>query len=96
MPDRPMRHVVEESLRGLGLTDVDLAACHIAYAYADELDAGGDVTKIGPALLSVLESLGATPRARRRVAGATGKGAPDVRRDPLDELEQRRRQRDAG
>jgi hypothetical protein len=72
----------------------DLGAAELARTYARAIDNGGDLDKLGPLLLAVLESLGLTPKAR----AALVKGAKDEpRTSPLDELRVRRsaRQRDA-
>lgn len=79
---------VRASVRELAPADVDRAAVELALHYARQLDTGGDSAKLGPLLLSCLESLGMTPRSRR----ASTKGAADAR-NPLDELRERRDRR---
>lgn len=71
----------------------DAAAVELATAYARAIDSDlADLSKAGPALLAVLESLLMTPRAR---AQATKKGGVQdgPRADKLDELRERRRAR---
>jgi len=81
-------------LREMPLTPGDAAAAELAVHYATAIDASADdLTKLGPALLAALESLGMTPRARKSlVKGGDGDGPTS----PLDELRQRRADRDAG
>lgn len=75
------------------LTPGDNAAAQLAIHYAAALDAGDDLTKIGPALLAALEALGMTPRARKSlVKGGDGDGPTS----PLDELRRKRAARTAG
>ncbi|HEY9413361.1 MAG TPA: hypothetical protein VIQ30_01260 [Pseudonocardia sp.] len=65
---------VAETLRNLkDLTDADAAAVKLARLYAAQIDANPEALEsVGPKLLSALESLGATPRARAARKG----GAP--------------------
>lgn len=72
----------------------DRAAADLALVYAAEIDAGGDLAKLGPALLATLEALQMSPRARAlaRTRGARG-GATG--KSQLDEL-RRRRDRKSG
>lgn len=72
----------------------DAAVIRAAQEYAAELDAGGDVTKLGPLYIAALTALGLTPAARAALAkgGASGEQRPN----PLDELRQRRRARGDG
>lgn len=67
---------------------VDLAAVELAATYGKAIDEGDDVDKIGPLLMTALESLLMTPRAR----AATVKGGDRDSRgsNPLDELRARR------
>jgi hypothetical protein len=58
---------------------------------AAAIDADGDIAKLAPQLLNVLDALLMSPRAR---ASVTRKGEKiDGRPDPLDELRDRRRAR---
>lgn len=67
-------------------------AAELALTYARAIDAGGDLDRLGPQLLNVLESLLMTPKAR----AALLKGAKDVNvSSPVDELRARRAQRAA-
>lgn len=68
----------------------DKALAHLAVSYAEAIDHMGDITKLGPALLTALESLQLSPRARAMVKkGVTGnEQRPKV--NPLDELRERR------
>jgi hypothetical protein len=45
----------------------DRATADLALVYAREIDDGGDLAKLGPALLSALEALQLSPRARKAV-----------------------------
>lgn len=60
----------------------DQAVRDLALTYARALDNGGDLTKIGPALLAALEALQLSPRARKAVTPVAGQ----PRTNPLDEL----------
>jgi hypothetical protein len=61
--------------------DRDQAAVELALTYASEIELGGDLSKLGPALLAALEALGLTPRARKAVKSD---GQPSA--NPLDQL----------
>lgn len=63
----------------------DGAAAELALTYARDIDAGGDLSKLGPALLAALEALGLTPRARKAVKADDAPAA-----NPLDQLAARR------
>lgn len=73
--DKLMRPAVDETVRALGLEDIDAAVVKLAQSYADTIDASIGNAKlyawairwIGPELLKCLESLGATPAARKAV-----------------------------
>lgn len=60
----------------------DQAVRDLALTYARALDNGGDLTKIGPALLAALEALQLSPRARKAVTPIAGQ----PKSNPLDEL----------
>jgi hypothetical protein len=83
------------SVGTLQVRPADAAVIRAAQEYAAELDAGGDVTKLGPLYIAALTALGLTPAARAALAG---KGVPTdgQRANPLDELRQRRRARGDG
>ncbi|WP_088946640.1 hypothetical protein [Micromonospora zamorensis] len=67
----------------------DRAVADLARFYASELDGGGDAAKLGPALLTTLEALQMSPRAR--ALAQRGKAADDKPADSeLDELRARR------
>jgi len=70
----------------------DPAAAELARTYARSIDDGGDLDKLGPLLLAVLESLHLTPKSR------ASKGATSEQRakSPLDELRARRDARQHG
>lgn len=61
---------VSETITNLALAEVDEGATRLALLYAEEIDAAEDADRavvlksLGPLLLQVLESLGATPKAR--------------------------------
>ena len=62
---------VAETVAALTTSPEDAAAIRLAETYARMLDASDDpdiLAAIGPKLLAVLESLGATPRARAGLA----------------------------
>lgn len=84
---------VRRALTDLDPQARDQAAAELALAYARAADSGGDLEKLGPLLLTVLEALHMTPRARAAVMKGTSN---DSRKSPLDELRARRaaRQRD--
>jgi hypothetical protein len=83
------------SLEALTLRPCDQAAAELALTYAEAIDDGEPAEKLGPPLLSALESLGMTPRGRKALAKG---GAEDGQqpRSPLDELRAKRQQRTAG
>ena len=58
---------VRRALRGLDLDGADKGAAELALTYAYNIDHGADPKTLGPLLLSVLESLLMTPRARAAV-----------------------------
>jgi hypothetical protein len=80
------------SLEALTTPPTDAAAIRLAFAYAAALDDDGDVDRIGPLYLAVLDALGLTPKGRANLArkGATTDGAAT---SPLDELRARRASR---
>lgn len=84
--------VVQRALRDVPLTSADAAAAELAIHYAEQIDLGEDLIKIGPPLLAALESLGMTPRSRKSLVREAGSGPAS----PLDELRQRRAERAAG
>lgn len=84
---------VSSSIEELTLKPCDQGAAELALTYARCIDDGDPLEKLGPALLSALESLGATPRGRK----ALPKGGEDAARtNPLDELRRKREQRATG
>jgi hypothetical protein len=86
-----MEEAVESSLATLDGQDRDQAAAELALQYAREIDLGGDLAKLGPALLSCLTALGLTPAARAAaLKGAGGDSTPAEPANPLDELRARR------
>lgn len=90
----PLAESIKGAIGGLELRPEDQGAAALAVKYAEAVDAGGELDKVGPLLLAVLESLLMTPRARAAaVKGGTG---AQPARSPLDELRARRdaRERD--
>lgn len=85
---------LRRALDDVSLTPADRAARALAESYAQSIDLGGDLSKLGPAFLACLTALGMTPAAR----AALTKGAPvePARTSPLDELRRRRDERRAG
>lgn len=82
-----MTSALQTSLSKILDKDEDKAAAELAMTYAREIDLGGDLAKLGPALLACLTALGLTPAARAAVA----KGVPgDKPASRLDELRARR------
>lgn len=79
---------LEDSVRKASakITARDYAVRDLALTYARSLDNGGDLTKIGPALLAALEALQLSPRARKAVTPVAGR----VVTNPLDQLAERR------
>lgn len=77
---------------GAQITDMDAVGVNLALHYAAELDRGGDLAKLGPALLTALVQLGLTPKARASAVGRDGKvdDGGSAARSPLDELRARR------
>ncbi|WP_106537861.1 terminase small subunit [Haloactinopolyspora alba] len=86
---------VRAAVAAIDTKATDTAAVELAIAYAAEIDEGGDLTKLGPALATALDALLLTPRARAAAVkgGSSDGGTGSV----LDELRERRagRQRDA-
>lgn len=74
--DDLIRPAVNATIAALTLGDQDKAAVRLAERYADAIDNTEDraevMEKLGPKLLAVLESLGATPAARARLRGGGG------------------------
>jgi len=79
-----LRESVQASVSGMP-DERDQAAVDLALAYADALDEGAALDKLGPALLVALEALGLTPRARKAVRTSDQPAA-----NPLDQLAARR------
>ena len=77
-----------------GQPDADQGTAALALTYARTIDSGGDLDRLGPQLLTVLDALLLTPKARAAVMKG---GKPDALKSPLDALRARRsaRQRDA-
>lgn len=80
-----MEASVQASLTGV----TDQAAAELALTYAREIDLGGDLAKLGPALLACLSALLLTPAARA-AAMKGGQGADAKPGSRLDELRERR------
>lgn len=89
--------VLTRSLKALQFPPTDAGAVRLALSYAQAIDEGGDVARLGPGLLSVLESLGMTPKARATLLKGVRGEQPDAKpANPLDELRARRERRTAG
>jgi hypothetical protein len=81
--------VVEAVLSAEPPKPQDVAVSALALTYAREIDAGGDLTKLGPSLLGALEALHLSPRARAAAQkGMKQSAKPGA--SPLDELRNRR------
>ncbi|NIL41596.1 hypothetical protein HCB17_10730 [Salinispora arenicola] len=65
----------------------DTATAQLALTYAQAIDTGADLAKVGPPLLAALEALRLSPRARAGGKGVTG-DTPAA--GQLDELRSRR------
>jgi hypothetical protein len=77
-----LREEVEAALDAEPVTSRDRGAAALALTYATDIDAGADLSKLGPPLLAALEALGLTPRARKAVKSDGQQPAAN----PLDEL----------
>lgn len=93
-----LRDVVDAALTAESTEPGDEAVAELARRYAAAIDAGfdnpADVAKVGAALLSALEALHLSPRARAAAQkGLKPSGASP--RTRLDELRERRARKDA-
>jgi hypothetical protein len=87
-----LEQVIRESLVQTSLTEADAAVAELALTYARGIDSGdGDPAKLGPALLTALESLLMSPRARAAAKKAVTTSEPAA--NPLDTLAERRLRR---
>lgn len=77
------------SASGTPDTSDDKAAAELALTYAREIDLGGDLAKLGPALLACLAALLLTPAAR----AAAKKGAGGDSNKPANRLDELRAKR---
>ncbi|HEX5120354.1 MAG TPA: hypothetical protein VFW65_34665 [Pseudonocardiaceae bacterium] len=90
----PLQRAVTSAARQANLGGRDRAALALAKRYAADLDNGGDLDKLGPRLLAVLDALVLTPKALAAITkGVTG-DKPTA--DPVDELRSRRAARQHG
>lgn len=73
-----LQHEVAATVAALELTDADRGAVRLAIEYAQTIDLSCSdpamLEVLGPKLLAVLESLGATPAARARMTKGTTRG----------------------
>lgn len=92
MARRTVTSALTAALRGVKVQPVDAAVVELARRYATELDGDGDLGKLGPQLLACLTALGMTPAARAAVAKG-GQREQQPAASPLDELRDRRRDR---
>lgn len=93
----PIGLAVAAAVEAAPLAERDGALVALADAYASDLDLGGDLAKLGPGFLRVLDALQMTPKSRAvaQRGGASGE-QPQQQRDELRELRDRRaRKRDA-
>lgn len=90
-----LREEVEAALDAEPVSNRDRATAALALVYAERIDGkvrcedcggpiGADLTKLGPALLAVLESLLLSPRARAAAKKAVTDAKPAA--NPLDQL----------
>lgn len=81
--DKLLWPAVQETLAALGQLSEDSAARKLAQRYAQAIDATSDAKQasvlrwLGPELLRVLESLGATPAARAAMTKGSKKPGDD-------------------
>jgi hypothetical protein len=75
--DGTLAAAVSSAVAHLELTPADDAAVRLTLHYAEALDAGGGVEKLGPALLRCLQQLGATPMARAEIGKRVLSGAEE-------------------
>lgn len=75
----PIALCVAFSTDALALTPADEAVAALAVRVASEIDQAGDLEKLGPFLLRLLESMGATPASRSKVPAT----AAPIEADPL-------------
>lgn len=83
-----LTQVVEGALAAQPVQDRDAATAELALTYARRIDDGGDLSKLGPALLAALEALHMSPRARNAAKKAVTGEQPAA--NPLDQLAARR------
>lgn len=82
------------ALKDLQIQDRDAATVELAKTYAREIDSGNaDLSKLGPSLLNCLEALGMSPRSRNALKNGGTANGPAA--NPVDELRERRRKRNA-
>lgn len=90
--DQTLSDAVTAALGDLEIVPKDGGTVRLALVYAEAIDADpAQLSKLGPGLLSVLEALAMTPKARASILGKGVKDAPP--RSRLDELRERRRAR---
>jgi hypothetical protein len=94
MTDAPTPKVstaLSEALRGHKTKAEDRAAVVLARLYAGQIDEDPDLlVKLGPLLLSVLDSLAMTPRGRAAVLGKGGPQGGTAEKSQLDKLREKR------
>ncbi|EHR62639.1 terminase small subunit [Saccharomonospora cyanea] len=90
---------LRSTLGALDLDEEDQAACALAWRLAEAIDTEGSaraLADLAGKLLQVLESLGATPAARKALVKGVDQGAGARQRSALDELRERRDRRKNG
>lgn len=90
---------LRSTLGVLDLGEEDRAACALAWRLAEAIDTEGSaraLSDLAGKLLQVLESLGATPAARKALLKGVEQGAGARQRSALDELRERRDRRKNG
>lgn|SRR3982750_2518329 len=80
--------VIRVSLDQTPLTEKDAGLSELALTYAQAIDDGADLSKLGPALLATLEALLMSPRARAAAKKAVTDDKPIA--NPIDQLANRR------
>ena len=80
-----------DSLKAEPVKPQDAVTAALAMRYVHEIETGGDIARLGPALLSVLESLQMSPRSRAAIQrGANGVAAAPTTNNPLASLRAQR------
>jgi hypothetical protein len=88
-----MYDIVEACFAEAPYQEKDTATASLALLYAEEIDNDGDLIKLGPLLLNVLEALHMSPRARSAAKKGLNSGSSkpeSTQRSVIDEIAERR------